>query len=330
MEQTRPQLDPYANDPARWAHSMAHHAELLLPCLDATGARLVAEIGAYAGDLTRLLADWAAGSGARVLAIDPSPEDDLVALARERDEVELVRETSVDALPHVPLPDVVIVDGDHNHHVVSEELRLIAERAQGAELPLLLFHDVAWPHARRDHYFDPELVPADRRHPTAGDAGGLFPGDPGLRPGGLPYPDSAAHEGGPGNGVLTAVEDFVAQYDGLRLAVVPVFFGFGAVWHRDAPWAAAVAELLEPWDGNPALRRLEENRVHQIAVAHARQVELWRLQERLARQESVLLRMLESSAFAIAERLSRLRVRAGIAPAQSVISKDEIRRALDG
>ena len=38
--------------------------------------------------------------------------------------------------------------------------------------------------------------------------------------------------------------------------------------------------------------------------------------------------MLESSAFAVAERLSRLRVRAGIAPAQSVISKDEIRRAL--
>jgi hypothetical protein len=38
--------------------------------------------------------------------------------------------------------------------------------------------------------------------------------------------------------------------------------------------------------------------------------------------------MLESSAFAVAERLSRLRVKAGVAPAQSVISKDEIRRVL--
>ena len=64
---------------------MAHHAELMLPCLDATGAQLVVEIGAFAGDLTRLLADWAAGSGARVLAIDPSPQDQLVALERERD-----------------------------------------------------------------------------------------------------------------------------------------------------------------------------------------------------------------------------------------------------
>ena len=328
MEQTRPPADPYLNDPTRWAHSMAHHAELLLPCLDATGARVVVEIGAFAGDLTRLLADWAAGSGARVLAVDPSPQDRLVALERERDEVELVRETSLDALPRIPLPEVVIVDGDHNYHVVSEELRLVAERAPGADLPLLLFHDVAWPHARRDDYFDPELIPQERRHPTAGSAGGLFPGDPGLRADGLPYPGSAAREGGPENGVLTAAEDFVARHDGLRLAVVPAFFGFGAVWHRDAPWAAAVAELLDPWDDNPVLRRLEENRVYHLAVSHERQTEIWRLEERRARQEGLLRRMLESSAFGVAERLSRLRVRAGIAPAQSVISKDEVRRAL--
>ena len=330
MEQAKLQTDPYATDPTRWAHSMAHHAELMLPCLDATGARLVVEIGAFAGELTRLLADWASGSGARVLAIDPSPQDQLIALERERDEVELVRQTSVEALPRIPAPDVVVVDGDHNYHVVSEELRLIAERAAGAELPLLLFHDVAWPHARRDDYFDPEGIPEERRHPLAGSAGGLFPGDPGLRTEGLPYPRSAAHEGGPENGVLTAVEDFVARRDGLRLAVVPAFFGFGAVWHKDASWAGAIADLLAPWDGNPLLRRLEENRVYHLAVSHARQVQLWRAQERLAREEKLLLRLLESRAFAIAERLSRIRVRAGVAPAQSVISKQEVRRALEG
>jgi len=58
MEQTQPQIDPYVNDPTRWATSMAHHAELMLPCLDATGAQLVVEVGASAADLTRLLADW--------------------------------------------------------------------------------------------------------------------------------------------------------------------------------------------------------------------------------------------------------------------------------
>lgn len=328
MKQTQPQIDPYVNDPTRWATSMAHHAELMLPCLDATDAQLVVEVGAFAGDLTRLLADWAEGSGARVLAIDPSPQDQLVALERERERVELIRATSLDAIPRIPLPQVVVIDGDHNYHVVSEELRLIGERASGADLPLLLFHDVAWPHARRDNYFAPELIPDRLRQPTAGDGRGLVPGDSGLRDDGLPYPDSAAREGGPENGVLTAVEDFVAQHDGLRLAVVPAFFGFGAVWHRDAPWAEAVAEIVDPWDGNPVLRRLEENRLHHLALSHARQAEIWRLQERQARQEGLLRRMLESSAFAVGERLSRLRVRAGIAPAQSVISKDEIRRTL--
>ena len=54
-----------------------------------------------------------------------------------------------------------MIDGDHNYFTVSEELRLIGERAPGAELPLLLFHDVCWPHGRRDDYFDPEQIPAD-------------------------------------------------------------------------------------------------------------------------------------------------------------------------
>lgn len=328
MGLTRADLDPYLHDPARWAHSMAHHAELLLPCLDAVGARSVVEVGAFAGDLTRLLADWASRAGARVVAVDPAPQDGLVELERERDEVELIRETSLEALPRIDLPNAIVIDGDHNHHVVSEELRLIGERAPGSELPLLVFHDVAWPHGRRDDYFAPEQIPDDRRQPLAGDSGGLFPGDPGLRRGGLPYPRSAAREGGPWNGVLTAVEGFVADRDGLRLVVVPVFFGLGVVWHRDAPWAAAVAELFDPWDRNPLLERLEWNRLHHLATAHVRQAEIWRLQERQARHEAVFRRLLESSAFSLAERLSRLRARVGIAPSQSVVSKDEIRAAL--
>jgi hypothetical protein len=322
-------FDPYRNDPTRWATSMRNHAELMLPCLDAVGARSIVEVGAFAGDLTSLLLDWAAESGARVSAIDPSPEDDLVQLDLDHDDLELVRETSIAALPHIPVPDVVIIDGDHNYYTVSEELRLIGQRAEDAELPLLLFHDVCWPHGRRDDYFAPELIPEDYRQPIAGNGDGIFPGEPGLRRGGVPYPRSAAREGGPRNGVLTAVEDFVANGDDLRLVVVPVFFGFGAVWHRRSPGSEALAAILDPWDRNPVLERLESNRVYHIAESHSRQVEVWRLQARQARQEKALRRLLESSAFAVAERLSRLRKRAGIGPTRSVVSRNEIRRALD-
>jgi hypothetical protein len=325
VQQNRIDIDPFAGDPGRWAHSLVNLAEIMLPCLDAAGARSVLEIGAYAGDLTAVLVEWAAESGARVSAIDPSPQDRLVRLADERPELELVRETSLDALPRIPPADTVIVDGDHNYYTVSEELRLI-DAAEG-ELPLLLFHDVCWPHGRRDDYFAAEQIPAEHRQPIA-EGGGLFPGEPGIRRGGLPYRGAAVREGGPRNGVLTAVEDFVARRDDLRLAIVPVFFGLGVVWRLDAPYADAVADVLEPWDRNPLLARLEGNRVFHLASAHQQLVQTALAQQKLARQEAVLRRLLDSRAFALAERLSRLRHRVGVARDHSVVSKDDVRGAL--
>jgi len=322
-------LDPYLNDPERRGASMAQIADVIVPCLDAAAARSVIEIGALAGDLTRVLVDWAVRSGARVLAVDPSPHRPLIELASESAELQLVRETSLAALPRVELADAVIIDGDHNYFTVTEELRLIEVRAPGRELPLVLLHDVCWPHARRDDYFAVERIPEEFRHPVAGSAGGLVPGEPGLRGDGLPYPGSAAREGGPRNGVLTAVEDFLAGRPELRLAVVPAFFGLGVVWRADAAYAGALERLLGPLDRNPLLERLEANRVEQLAVSRAAAVELEAEQGRRARHEAVLERMLESRAFTIAERLSVLRMRAGIAPDQSVVSKEEIRRALD-
>ncbi|MGH2872034.1 MAG: class I SAM-dependent methyltransferase [Solirubrobacteraceae bacterium] len=330
MQGSEIRFDPYLNDPLRWGASMVHHSELMLRCLEIAQARSVVEVGAFAGDLTRVLTAWAQRSGASVVAVDPCPQEQLVALAAEQANLELVRDTSLEALPRLAQAEAIVIDGDHNYYTVSEELRLICQAAPEGATPLLLFHDVCWPHARRDDYFDPALIPPDRRWPTVSDGAGITPGDPSSTVTGLPYPGSAAHEGGPRNGVLTAVEDFVTGHESLRLVVISAFFGFGVVWHASAPWADALADLLEPWDRSELLERLEANRVGHIAGEHALRVELWRLQERQSRQERVLNRLLESSAFRVAERLSSLRVRAGIAPAQSVISRGEIRRALDG
>lgn len=302
-------------------------AELMIPCLDAAGARSVVEVGAYAGDLTSVLIRWAARSGGQVYAIDPSPQNRLTALERESPDLELVRETSLSALPRLPVTDAVVIDGDHNYYTVSEELRLIDERARETDLPLLFLHDVAWPHGRRDDYFAAELIPEEHRQPIA-KGGGLIPGESGVRPGGLPYRGSAAREGGPRNGVLTALEDFVSGREELRLAIVPVFFGLGVVWCCDASWADDIAEILDPWDRNPLLERLERNRVHHLALAHVKLLEAARAHEQKARGDAVLRRLLESSAFSVAERLSRLRRRAGIGTQQPEISKDAVRRAL--
>ena len=160
MEQLSLKIDPYANDPGHWGASLVNVAEVMIPCLDVVSARSIVEVGAYAGDLTGLLLQWAKGANAQVSAVDPFPQKELVQLSEENAELDLVRETSLEALKHIAMPDVMIIDGDHNYWTVSQELELIAARAEGAELPLLMFHDVCWPHARRDDYYDPELIPA--------------------------------------------------------------------------------------------------------------------------------------------------------------------------
>jgi Methyltransferase domain len=317
----------YGSDPGQWGASLVNDAEILLACLDAVRARSIVEVGAYAGDVTRLLLGWASRDGARVWAIEPFPKEELAQLDAERSDLELVRATSHEALPRIPLPDAVIIDGDHNYYTVSKELRLISERAAEGGLPLLMFHDVCWPHGRRDDYYDPELIPEDERQPTE-EGGGLFPGSPEVQSGGLPYRWPAAREGGPHNGVLTAIEDFVAERDDLRLAVVPAFFGLGVVWRREAPWATALADVVDRWDRDPLVQRLEANRVFHLASVHFQMVRMAEARERVARQEALLRRLLGSSAFSVAERLSRLRQRMGIAPSQVAVSKEAVRRVL--
>lgn len=309
MERLEIDIDPYVNDIGHLGVSLINVAEVMLPCLDAVGARSVIEVGAYAGDLTALLLEWAEGSEARIVAIDPSPQPELAALDEARADLQLVRDTSLHALGRIELPDAVVIDGDHNYYTVSEELRLLGGRAESGQLPLLLFHDVSWPHARRDDYFDPDLIPEGARRPTARDEA-VFPGEPGTRTeGGIRYRWPAAREGGPRNGVLTAVDDFVAAQDGLRLAVVPAFFGFGVVWDESAPWADSLAAVLEPWDGNALLARLEANRVFHLATAHGRRREVAELQRRAAVKEEALRTLRETRSYALARRLVHLRRR---------------------
>lgn len=313
-------------DALQWGYSLSNVRELLLACLDARAARTVLEIGAYEGDLTADLLDWAATSGAHVAGMDPLPPDRLRELAAARPELELIEETSHEYLARLEeLPDAIVIDGDHNYYTLSEELRLIAEIGErtGAGVPLLFFHDLLWPHERRDTYYAPERIPEQHRPKPIGHNVGLAPGNPGVAEYGLPFVWAAVEEGGPGNGTLTAIEDFLAGREGLRLVVVPAFFGFGIIWPTGAPWADAVARILGPFDRNPVLDRLEANRVEHLVAGQGRARELEALKKRSARQEAILRKLADSSAFALAERLSGLRQRG--AP---LFSRAEVRAAL--
>ncbi len=287
--------------------TLANLAELVFACLEASGARSVVEIGAEYGFFTSELLAWAAGRDVdRIVAIDPEPRPQLLELAGEHPELELIVESSASALPGFELTDAVIIDGDHNYFTVSEELRLVAELAGDGPLPLILLHDIGWPLARRDSYHAADKIPAEHRQPLAEPAL-LVPGDPGVGDRGLYYRSAAAHEGGPRNGVLTAVEDFLADRSELKLAIMAPFFGLGVVWDTRASNADAVEAAVAPWDRNPLLIRAEEKRVEHLVAefTHLQEIDAMRSQD--YELQHLLSTMLESSAFALAERLSGLR-----------------------
>lgn len=303
------------DDPGHWGASMANMSEIMFPILDAAGVRSLAEIGSYAGDLTAVLLEWAGPAGATVIAVDPTPQPALLELAEKHSELRLEQATSLDAIPSMELPDAFIIDGDHNYFTVGEELKLIDERASGSAMPLLLFHDVCWPHARRDSYYAPDRIPDEYRSTIAAGVG-IAPGEPGTTYGGLPYVFVQEREGGERNGVLTAIEDFLAERSDLEFALLPMFFGFGVCWRRDAPYAEALRSLTAPLDRNPVLARLEWNRVCTLAESHVARTHLAVLREkhheqeaRCRRQENLLREVEGSTRLRVVEMLARLRRR---------------------
>lgn len=250
-------------------HSMAEFSSLILPCLDEADVRSVTEIGSEFGGMSKVLAERAAEKGGRLTCIDPEPAEGFAEWAAETPGVRHVPRPSLDALRSSDAADAWFVDGDHNYYTVLHELEAIDAIQQGAGKPLLAFlHDVSWPCARRDFYYAPDRVPRGWRHPYSYDHGVKLGDDRviegrGMR--GMGQFAVALVAGGPKNGVLTAVEDFLKVADTearpLYYVHVPAVFGLGIIFDAGAPWADSLARFLLPYHAHPLLARLEENRL---------------------------------------------------------------------
>lgn len=245
-------------------HSMSEFAEIIFGSLERTGASDVVEIGAEYGLMTGALLEYTARKNGSFTTIDPAPAPEMESRLADHPHGRLIRRRSLEALPELTA-DAWMVDGDHNYYTVLNESELIHERCRETGRPFLAFyHDVGWPCARRDLYYDPASIPGEHRHPHRWDMG-LRPGDPGLVAGGFRgegHWAAALTEGGPRNGVLTALEDFSAAHENeLLYAHVPAVFGLGILFDRVAPWAGELTNFLAPWHRSRLLERLEENRL---------------------------------------------------------------------
>ena len=250
-------------------HSMSEFAPLIMTCLERAGVRDIVEIGAEFGGMSEQLAGHCARAGGVLTSVDPSPKPEFIRWADDNPQVRHVALPSLEALPDMAPADAWVVDGDHNYYTVYHEMQAIDAICRAADKPLLAFlHDISWPCARRDCYYAPDRIPADYTHPYSYDAGVTLEHDGtmenrGWR--GMGQFAWALHQGGPRNGVLTAVEDFLAEADteerSLVFAHIPAVFGLGVVFDASAEWAEDVAGLLLPYHQNDLIAKLEVNRL---------------------------------------------------------------------
>lgn len=237
---------------------------VVAPIIDATAPTHIVEIGALRGDTTARLLDTL-GPDVELHVIDPAPSFDPGEHERAfAGRYVFHRDLSLNVLPALLPVDVALIDGDHNWYTVTGELEMLWEgaHAAGRPAPVYVLHDVAWPYGRRDGYYAPENIPAAHRHPCA--RLGIERGNVSLvAEGGINrHIWNAETEGGPRNGVLTALEDFAAAHEPeLRYVVIDVFVGLAiAVELRRLTESECLRQMLDHLD-DPGNQGLVQERI---------------------------------------------------------------------
>jgi hypothetical protein len=262
------------------------------PLLEVAQPRRIMEVGADFGWNTQHLLAYCRQTGARLDVIDPAPRPELAGVLAQYDrEYVYLPYKSLDAIPMAPPPDVALLDGDHNWFTIHAELHLLYGRAAelGAAPPIAVMHDCGWPYARRDMYYDPEGIDGDRRQPYA--YRGLEPGRSELFEEGMNYMlANALHEGGPRNGVMTGIEDFLAESAlAATLHVLPFFNGLGVILPEARATPQIKALIASFTEAESLLETAKE-----LENAHMRsRVENARLIQYLTRRTDALVRARE-------------------------------------
>ncbi len=236
---------------------------LIEPILDAARPKSIVEVGSDTGANTRNLLTFCEKNDGVLHVVDPEPKYDVLEW-RERygDRFDFHRALSLEAIPRIDNFDLLLLDGDHNWYTVYNELKLIErlceERSQ--PFPLVMLHDIGWPYERRDLYYDPAAIPEAYRQPHS--KRGTRPGQTELlEEGGLNRQfHKAVHEGGPRNGVLTAIEDFLEETgQPVELIKVPGFHKIGILLTPQVRENVKLSKVLETWDlPAPVARHIEK------------------------------------------------------------------------
>jgi len=265
------------------------------PLIETVQPRQLMETGADRGWNTLNILNYCRATGARVDIIDPAPQPSLHEVLAQfgPGEYRYHALKSVAAIPQLDTPDIALMDGDHNWATVYAELNLLHAKAEQSGLPppIVISHDVAWPYARRDMYYNPDDLEASQKHPYA--YRGMLPGVSELVEHGMNgVLANALHEGGPRNGVLTAIEDYIAS-SGIDSSFhkLPFFNGLGILIPA-ARMTPALKALVDSFFTAESLLEaclaLESDGMHLRAILTQTETALTRRTDALSRARAVI------------------------------------------
>ncbi|MEX0972458.1 MAG: hypothetical protein WDZ46_04275 [Solirubrobacterales bacterium] len=245
-------------------------APVVAPLIEALEPHSILETGAGAGRLTRKVLEAPGAGSAPVHAVDPAPSLDPDLAEEHGERLVIHAQRAISAIGRIGAVDLALLDGDPNWYSVHTELRMLIEAAERARrpAPVVVVHNLHWPFGRRDGYHDPAAIPAAHRHEHS--ALGLIPGRRDPCPDGLKLtPYCAVSDFEPRSGVLSAVEDLIAESD-LEWAMteVPGFHGCGVL--VDARRRAERPEVSRVLEGLRASRFLRS----QVRRAEAARLEV--------------------------------------------------------
>lgn len=212
---------------ALWSYSMSNYYPLFADILDLIKPQSFCEIGVYRGWGTKLYIKLCDKYNARLHCIDPFFEADLLPPASEK--LSYFNETSRQYFERNITSDIYFIDGEHTYEAVHHDLTKIQSLHQDRKC-IIFLHDMNWPHSYRDVIMNRQDY-LHKERPCG--RGYIFPTSEGFTNVGMPmfYADITENEGGPGNGLLNAVETFLSDFAEWDFAKIPSVYGLGILWN---------------------------------------------------------------------------------------------------
>lgn len=269
-------------------HSMSNFKEIFREILILLKPKVIVEIGCeYAGSTFQFL-EYCKSNNGFLYIIDPRPFVDVDEVLKDyKGYYEFIKAKSIDALLTIPKADLYVVDGDHNYWTVLNELNLIFEN----NMPLAILHDVGFPCARRDLYYNPSDIPKEHLHAYTYDHGVNINDELLFREGfyGAGHFALSLETDQKKMGVLTAVEDFLKNNQHLIYQNIPLIFGIGFIASSETHHL--IKNIISPYQID-LMSEIEKNRMElylkvlalQSELDHLRSSKIVRVVEKLGKK----------------------------------------------